>query len=281
MFKRVLFILILSPLVLNLALISQENSSIKQINYNLSIINNLIDSTRKTSNDSCKLILCQQVVKTFQSILIKSYTFSMPFDSLKRIGKVQSPDLKFRLFTWNVQLSDATNKFFAIIQLNPSKDSACKLIVLEDKSQIFSGNLSTAMFNPNNWYGALYYEIIPTKIKDKTIYSLLGMHFNGLFTNKKIIESMYFDENQNPVFGFPIFEYNQHLQNRILFEYSINATMSLRYDKRLKMIIFDHLSPPSPLYNGDYKFYGPDFSFDGLKFDGNKWVYQANIDFHK
>ena len=92
---------------------------------------------------------------------------------------------------------------------------------------------------------------------------------------------MYFDENGQPIFGIPVFLFNKQLQNRMVFEYSINATMSLRYDNRIKMIIFDHLAPPSSLYYGDYKFYGPDFSFDGLKFENGKWNYQENVNVHK
>jgi hypothetical protein len=279
--RRLFIVLFICAFLINLMLSGQEKTRLFEINEKCLIINHLIDSTKYIDNDSNRLYIGKKIGEDLEKILSQAISYSNPFDSLKRIGKVYSPDAKFRLFTWNIQLTDASNKFYAILQLNPGKDSICKLIFLNDKSQNFTGNINTAVFDAKNWFGALYYDIIPEKISGKTYYALLGMHFNGLFTNKKIIESMYFDDLHNPVFGSPIFVYNNSLLNRILFEYSINATMSLRFDNRLKMIIFDHLSPPSPLYNGDFKFYGPDFSFDGLKFIGNKWEYQANVDFHQ
>ena len=46
--------------------------------------------------------------------------------------------------------------------------------------------------------------------------------------------------------------------------------MMLRYDDKLKMIVFDHLSPSKPSYEGKYQYYGPDFSYDGLIFEKGK-----------
>lgn len=279
MFKKILILLFVIFIVTNI--FSQKKIDIKAIYYKCDSINNLIDSIRKTNIDSLRVNLGNSVERKLQSMLLKSEMFIMPFDSLNKVGKIYSPDKYFRLFNWNVPLSDGTHKFYTIIQLNPGKDSTCKLISLCDQSQNFNGDINKAIFKVNNWFGALYYEIIPGKIEGKTIYTLIGMHFNGLFTNKKIIEPMYFDESGQPVFGLPVFLHNKQIQNRLVFEYSINATMSLRYDHRLKMIIFDHLAPPSALYYGDYKFYGPDFSFDGLKFENGKWNYQENVNVHK
>ena len=247
----------------------------------IGIINTCIDSLKNVTNDSIKEKLNELITVTLSSILRSSNSFNMNLDSLKHIGKVYSTDDKFRVVSWNIPLSDGTHKFNAIIQLNPEKDSFCKLFVLKDSSPNFKGSIANISFTADKWYGALYYEILTSKIDKKNIYILLGMHFNDLFTNRKIIESMYFDENGKPVFGYPVFKNNGKLQSRIVFDYSVNAVMNLKYEKRMQMIIFDHLAPPSPLYAGNYKFYGPDFSFDGLKFEKNKWVYYPNIDYRK
>ena len=52
----------------------------------------------------------------------------------------------------------------------------------------------------------------------------------------------------------------------------------LRWEKKKKMIVFDHLSPAAIRYNGIYEFYGPDFSVDGYKFKKGKWRYFNDID---
>jgi len=244
-------------------------------------INACSDSIQKFSDDSSKIFFNNTISKTLERILIKSESYSNNFDSLRHIGRVRSPDNKFRIITWNLPFADGSQENFGIIQMNPYSDSTCKIFKLQDKSKNFNGDINLARFIPENWFGALYYEIFSNKAGKQIVYTILGMHFNGFFTNKKIIESMYFDEHETPVFGRPIFEYNGQLQDRIVFEYSIDVKMILRFDQHLNMIIFDHLAPPSPLYNGNHKFYGPDFTFDGLKFEKNKWVYYPNVDYHK
>jgi hypothetical protein len=54
--------------------------------------------------------------------------------------------------------------------------------------------------------------------------------------------------------------------------------MSLRYDPQKKMIVFDHLSPTKPSLEGQYEFYGPDFTYDGLKFEKGVWEHYQNIE---
>ena len=66
--------------------------------------------------------------------------------------------------------------------------------------------------------------------------------------------------------------------DNLAFVYNEKATMSLRYDEEKKMIIFDHLSPSQPSLEGKFEFYGPDFTYDGLKFEKGIWVHYPNID---
>ncbi|MBA7588034.1 hypothetical protein ES708_30082 [subsurface metagenome] len=74
-----------------------------------------------------------------------------------------------------------------------------------------------------------------------------------------------------------IISYNGHLVDCIEFEYNEKAVMSLRYNKDAKMIVFDHLSPSNASLQGNYEFYGPDFSYDGLTFEKGIWVHYENI----
>ena len=127
----------------------------------------------------------------------------------------------------------------------------------------------------------MYYQILPIKTEKGTVYTLLGLHFNDLFTTKKIIEAMSISQDGFITFGVPIFSYNNRIQKRIIFEYGVDVIMNLKFDTHLNMIIFDHLAPSSPLYSNNFKFYGPDFTFDGLKFENEKWIYYPNINFHK
>jgi hypothetical protein len=58
--------------------------------------------------------------------------------------------------------------------------------------------------------------------------------------------------------------------------------MNLRYNEDLGMLVFDHLasSDPRPESKGVYSLYGPDLSYDGLKFEKGYWMLYKDIDPH-
>ncbi|MGC8824376.1 MAG: hypothetical protein ACP5PZ_07235 [Bacteroidales bacterium] len=195
----------------------------------------------------------------------------------KHIGRINSPDKQFNLFTFNIPLTDGTHQFAGVIQF-PPKNRQCRVITLNDVSRQYDKRPVFEQFTPERWYGALYYEIIPRKAKDRKVYILLGSCLNNsLFTNKKIIETLWFTDDQQPVFGYPLFDYGLKVQSRIIFEYTIMAQMSIHYNKKLDMIVFDHLASSSPLYTNNYKYYGPDASYDGFKFKDGLWRFWPNI----
>ncbi|MBL7915546.1 MAG: hypothetical protein JNL49_10925, partial [Bacteroidia bacterium] len=52
----------------------------------------------------------------------------------------------------------------------------------------------------------------------------------------------------------------------------------LRYEEKKKMFVFDHLSPASPSAKGQFRYYGPDFTYDGYRFKKGLWYYKSNLD---
>jgi hypothetical protein len=59
------------------------------------------------------------------------------------------------------------------------------------------------------------------------------------------------------------------------------ANMMITYDDNLKMIVMDHLSPNNQIHHGNFKQYGPDLSYDGLKYEKEYWEYLTDIDFKR
>ncbi|MNT39865.1 hypothetical protein D3C72_1761470 [compost metagenome] len=53
--------------------------------------------------------------------------------------------------------------------------------------------------------------------------------------------------------------------------------MMLKYLPSKKWIVFDHLIPSQPAKEGFYEFYGPDLSYDGLKYENGSWVFMSNL----
>jgi hypothetical protein len=126
----------------------------------------------------------------------------------------------------------------------------------------------------------MYYDIIETKHKSTAYYTLLGYNGNDAFSQIKIVDVLVIldGNNPNPRFGHPIFTDEKRTRRRLVYEYSNRATMMLRYDAAHKMIVMDNLAPVAPIYQNDFRYYGPDFSHNALKFEKGKWVLFSEVD---
>jgi hypothetical protein len=124
----------------------------------------------------------------------------------------------------------------------------------------------------------LVYDIIPVKAGSQTLYTLLCFANEDLFISKKAVDILSFDETGKAWFGKPVFRIHGKVQSRIIFRYTSKARMSLVWNASRKMIIFDHLSPSRPIYTGNYNYYGPDLSFDALRFENGFWELTEDVD---
>lgn len=224
--------------------------------------------------------IAARIVKKMETALAFDSAYYYPFDSLKYVGKIISDDGLVRVYTWNFQYLRKTincYKYYGFVQHVESNSGEIATYRLHDKASLYY-NAAQSEFTASNWYGALYYDIVDAGNRRNPIYTLIGWDGNDMFTTIKMIDVLQFAENGEPKFGAPVFETRKGIMKRIVFEYSYRARMMLRYDERLKMIVFDHLSPSEPKYKGHYQYYGPDFSYDGIRFEKDRWVYVADID---
>jgi len=221
--------------------------------------------------------LNKKVLGIFGAVLQKKRAFEYSFDSILFVSKIVSEDKKIRFFTWAISYSDGTYKHFGFMQYYSEKQNKVLLFSLIDKSDSIK-NIDNVTLSTDNWFGAMYYDIVQTKDYYGDLYVLLGWDGNNLFSKKKVIESLRV-VNDKPIFGLPVFIAGKEIRKRVIFEYSRMSSMMLKYDKSYKMIVFDHLEPSSYIYNGNYQYYGPDLTIDALKYNGDKWVYKQNIDY--
>jgi hypothetical protein len=227
------------------------------------------DLQKRQQNDS--------ILQTMTRILAFPGSFEYPFDSLSRIGNIRPPDHAFRIFTWNIPLSGFRNEYHGIIQMAPSKKSSCKVFILRDQSRNLEDLIHTAT-GARDWPGVLYYQVLRNKAGREVVYTLIGFNFHDRFSDKKVIDVLSFDKNREPVFGRPIFQTENGIQHRVVFEYSGDVVMTVRYNPDIKMIVYDHLAPIEPELAGHPRYYAPDFSYDGYKWKGGMWVHQSDID---
>ncbi len=215
-------------------------------------------------------------VKKFIAALKVNGSFNYGFDSLKRISILKASDNSFRIITWFIPLNDGTYRYYGTIQM-PTTNGTLKLFPLNDATNSLAD--PNAITSHKNWLGARYYEIIPMVMNGKQPYFiLLGWKGNDQKTSKKVIDVLSFEKNE-PLFGKNIFETtkNTALKNRVIFEYSKQNAMTLIWDKKVNMIVFDHLVPYEPQMTGKFEFYGSDLSFDAYKVTWGKLSLSENV----
>ncbi len=263
---------IISILFLNLILIQTSRSqSIEEQEQELFV---LFEKLHFTKSDSVKNSINAKILNLFSQCLHNENSFTYPFSKLRNLGKLNSEDKIIRIYTWNLMYKDGTFEYFGFLQSYFDRDvNFFRLFDNSDKIE----NPNNMKLSDKNWYGALYYSIITKKRKRKKYYTLLGWDGNDNYSNKKIVETLQLDEDGIPIFGLPILQYEKRVCNRIIFEYSEQSTMMLRYDKNYDMIIWDHLSPPKDELKGQYRYYGPDFTYDGLFFNKGKWDFYSDL----
>ncbi len=204
-------------------------------------------------------------------------SYNYGFDSLKAITIENSPDRRFRMFTWHIMFNDGSYRYYGAIQMN-NPDGKLQLHGLIDYSPLIKKPADTTTTN-DKWYGAQYYKIIPVGYNTKVpYYILLGWKGNTVKTNKKVIEILYFKDGK-PFFGMPVFDGNSEnaKSKRIIFEYARQASMMLNYKPKEGMLVFDHIAPSDPKMKGNFESYGPDFSYDAFKLINGRLKFVEDI----
>jgi len=224
----------------------------------------------KSKTDEEKTEANSRYLSILNRALSKTESFEFGFDSVKTMAVLISPDKRFKIYNWNLPKTNGTFEYYGFIQVWDKKNKSTKVFKLNDKSATIK-NPETASLDADNWYGAHYYKIIESKHKRKTNYLLLGWKGNDRLTTKKVIETMTIDNQLKPKFGVALFKVPKKNPKRFVFEYSADVTMSVKYDEKERMIIFDHLSPTSSNLKGQYQYYSPDMSYDALRFRKGVW----------
>ncbi len=264
-----LFPLFLSAQVADSVLAEQEVIMAKWAN---SVMTDSLEKTRIASNG--------QLVKKMEEVLSLEGSFEYVFDSLPTISFQYPADSTFRMVTWQLYVDINEYQYFGFIQTN---DSQPKLFKLNDKSEAIQ-DLAYDVLTPDNWYGAVYYKIKSFETPQGTKHLLFGFDGYRLFNKRKIVEILSF-ENGQPIFGSSLFSpadisrTDLH-KNRLMMEYSAEASTTFNYNEELGMIVKDHLIPLRTSAQIKGETYVPDGSYEGYKLEGELWVYKEKL-FHQ
>ena len=137
--------------------------------------------SRFTSNNTVK--------KELRKALSHDESFNYPFDSLgKFMGTMISPDNAFRLFNWNLEKPNGQHLYFGLVMSYDKRRERYLITELIDKSASMVDTEPEKMaLDDRNWFGALYYHIIPFEKGTKTYYALLGWDGNNKLSKKRFI----------------------------------------------------------------------------------------------
>lgn len=170
--------------------------------------------------------------KTLEEALSMHKSYKYPFDSLNMIARLYSDDNKFRLFNWHIARQEGSYEYFGIVQSYNKKKKEYRTYELIDKSEEIESP-EEEMLQRDEWYGAHYYKLIETKYKKRKYYTLLGWDGASQLTTRKIIEVVRLSSSGRPRFGAYLFRDRYQTKKRVLFEFSANASMSLKYDEQM------------------------------------------------
>ena len=215
-----------------------------------------------------RITSCYYFIQTLKEALKVPQSFYYDFKSLKTVSTLRPDDDKFRIFTWNLILDSGKYMYFGAIQMNTS--DSLVLFGLYDSSD-YNRDLIYGQFDHRHWVGALYYQVHHYKWKKQDYYIMFGWDGQDAKTNRKVVDVLWFDEEGNPQFGKEIFNFDGDVQARMIFDFSDQTAMLLRYDKNEKAIVFANLVPINPLLEGRYENYVPDGTYDYLKFERGVW----------
>lgn len=240
-------------------------------------INVILTNLRSAKDDKARAPLNAQLKKELSAMLINPDVLDYPFRKWATMSTIASPDGEFRLFNWNVESDEGVHSHYCFLVKKSTSEANIIIELKEDKFTISPRPEET--LTADHWYGALYYNIVPVKKGNKTLYTIFGYSGNDRSTNRKLLDVFYF-KGKTLRMGYPLFQEapgSQHLLRRVFFEYSEAAIMTVRMNENLGAIVFDHLVPENPQLDGIFDYYIPDMTYDGYKWENGIWVYYEDI----
>lgn len=241
----------------------------------ISNLNDLGQQIISSETDEKKYIANNNYTIALKELIHNNTSFNYNFDSLKTISILKANNLK--IYNWAIPLTDGTFEYFAFLQIKKSKEeyTITELIDKSDDIKTPENKILTSKM----WYGALYYKIIHDKNLGEDYYTLLGWDGNNNLTNKKIIDVINVSNSGMIKFGAPIFKTKKKTKKRVIFEYSEDVVMSLKFHQNSERIVFDHLVPASSKLVGIYEYYGPELNIvDAFNLEKGKWLYEEDSD---
>jgi len=238
----------------------------------------------------------QKLIPTLVKALKLDDSFEYSFDKLRQMSVLTAPDNSFRIFTWilkqdnkKVETADTlfkeeifetqTYRYYGTIQMNTNTVGTMVLHPLIDNTDTLE-QIDKMQLASNQWYGAVYYNMIQKEHNGKQYYMLFGWRNSTPISDKKLIEVIHFEDGK-PIFGAPIFntviDEKKEVKHRFMLEFNNRSSISVNYDEAQDLILYDHLEPPDEKSKEMYHAYMPDGTYEGFSFQNGTWQHVPKV----
>ncbi len=223
----------------------------------------------------------ERFTNTLKSFISDEHGFNDPLSEVGNMMRLELGD-DIRIFTW--QMPDSLFNYVRFGLVAVMQDDSVIITYLEEVTDV--ENMQFRILKPSQWYGAIYYDAIPQKKKKPKFYTLLG-YAPGKEINEKIIDVITIDKNGKPSFGAKVFHVDEFMDKtlrqppmRLILKYGGDYAASVRWLEDEELIVMDHLAPPDIKLKGVYRMYGPDMSYDALRWDKKWWYLDKEVKFN-
>ena len=213
-----------------------------------------LEKIKTATEDSVRLEYAGEIEYFIRSSAFGSYRTEKP---VKYLGYKRSDDAGIELFSWAVPLREG-QAFYNLFRFkNPERSYLIKAL-------------------PGDRMAWLFYDFVPFEHQKQGYVLLLGWS-KTRNTNRKAVWVACFHPDGTVTYNHPLLRKGESRSASLTFEYALDASMLLKQDKNGKRILFDHLAPTDPKYEGYFMFYGPDASCDALVLKKEEWWYEENL----
>lgn len=278
---------------LPMIVVAQDKALMQQYQ---SLLATLLESVASAPTDNERYLASEEAVQLLSRALELENANRWQWRLPSTASVLTSPDGQLRLFTWAVIRDNGEFECFGMVQYYNEREGIFEYAPLHDKSDECL-NREESLFTPDNWYGAVYQDIIQTAHGDHTYYTLLGWNGVDNITERKVIEPVVL-RGGKVQFGAPLFRRERNLR-RIVLEYTDRAMVNLTYEEQYveeitrervkvkgsnryrtvekrkqhkeKLILFDEVEPQVPGMEGLYQYYVPSGVELAYAFVDGKW----------
>jgi hypothetical protein len=244
--------------------------------YSGESLRELFEGIMETKDNEERVRLNDSIIYIIDKYVESEGVLNHKFTDLRYLGQILSPDSKLKIITWNLVLTDGTNKYFCYIIRKVKRRDPNRVYKLTGVNMDEPPGADKT-YSAEDWYGALYYDVRPFRHKRNTCYVLLGLDHTNLNISTKLIDVLTFTDDGRIIFGKDCFSREGERKYREILVYSADGVVTLRFNGR-KSIIFNHLVPVSQFRQDTPGYYVPEFSFDRYYLKKGMWIFEENIE---